>query len=144
MFQSPGVLFAGGPGRGGLLVEEGGLGRGPAGVAHGPDDHRVFIRPEAQPEFVADLHLTRWFRSVAVHGDLAAGDRVDGNRTRLEEPRGPEPLVEADRAERFASGFPCHIQKILPDPPQGRRGLTTPAAPIDSTHALALIQRTRL
>ena len=48
-----------------------------------------------KPEFVADLHLTRWFRSVAVHGDLAAGDRVDGNRTRLEEPRGPEPLVDA-------------------------------------------------
>jgi hypothetical protein len=49
-----------------------------------------------QPNLVAGLHHFRALRPVAVHIDFAAVDRLGRKGTRLEEPRGPQPLVEAD------------------------------------------------
>ena len=53
---------------------------------------------------VAHPHVPRGLHAGALHVDAAAGDGLGGQRARLEEPRRPQPLVDAHLARRSRRG----------------------------------------
>src|ERR1019366_9931524 len=100
VLELPVKLLAGRPGLGRLFVEQRGLRGGPATVAQRPHDHDVLVGAEPHAYRVAGLHVARGLHALAVHGYLATLDRRHRDRTRLEEPRRPEPLVHPDGCRR--------------------------------------------
>jgi hypothetical protein len=78
-----------------LLVELLGLGRGPAPLGRAADDHRATRLPDGDLELVARPDLLARLDRSAVEVHAAAVDRLRGQGARLDQPRGPEPLVEA-------------------------------------------------
>ena len=58
-------------------------------------DQDMLIGTEPQADLVAGLDRLGGFGALAVHLDLAAGNCLGGERPRLEEARGPQPLVDS-------------------------------------------------
>jgi len=56
----------------------------------------MLIGAHTKAYYIARLHRFRRFGALAVDFDLTSGDRFGRRRARFEEPRGPEPLVEAN------------------------------------------------
>jgi hypothetical protein len=61
-----------------------------------PHRDRVLVRPQPDPDLVSDLDRPRPLGPVAVDFHLAALHRFRRERTRLEEARRPQPLVQPD------------------------------------------------
>ena len=76
-----------------FLVELLGDRRGAAQPRHAFDDHGTHDGRLAQRNSVADLHFARGLDLLAIDLDPALADLFDGERPRLVEPRGPQPLV---------------------------------------------------
>src|SRR5690606_1845839 len=91
-----------------LLVERLGHLRRPAAIAQ--PEHRDVeqLIAAADPQGIPDAHGTRRLRALPTHLDLAVLDRVARQAARLEEPRRPEPQVQAHRAGGFDGRSRCH------------------------------------
>jgi hypothetical protein len=58
-------------------------------------DHDVLLGPKPQPDLVARFDRLRRLRAFPIHRNLAPGNCVAGERPRLIEARGPQPLVDS-------------------------------------------------
>src|SRR6185437_5042944 len=65
--------------------------------------HGMLEGRPAHDDLVAGPHLLRGLGALAVHRHVAGGDRLDRQRARLEETRGPQPLVDAHQPSRRTS-----------------------------------------
>jgi hypothetical protein len=80
----------------GLLVQGPGQGRRAATVMEtGNDNHKFFVTPR-DPQLVADLHTPGGLGPFAININVAAGHGLAGNRSDLEKPGRPKPLVDPD------------------------------------------------
>ena len=80
-----------------LVVQELGIAcRSPAFRYRAHCDEPV-VGPEPHTESVTYLHRFGRLGAIAVELDFAAGDRFSSKAARLEETRGPEPTIEANR-----------------------------------------------
>jgi len=61
-----------------------------------PDQQVVLERALPHPHLIAEVDEFRSFGALAVYLDLAAVDRLGGERAGSIEAGGPQPLVEAD------------------------------------------------
>src|ERR1700716_3609703 len=67
-----------------------------APLGDGAHDDEPVVWPHPHTQMIASLDLLRGLCAVVVDLHLAPGDGGRRERPRLEEARGPEPLVEAD------------------------------------------------
>src|SRR5690606_13658779 len=112
VLELPGELLAPLAALGGLLVEPGRLCRRAAAPRKPAHHHPVLVRAEADTDFVADGHRAGPLHRRIIDLDLPAADRLRRQRARLEETRGPEPLVEADALVLGVGGFVTTVPRV--------------------------------
>src|SRR5262249_25167047 len=66
-------------------------------LAETANDQDMLIRTDAEPDLVTQFHGFGRLGAFPVDIDLSAGHRLRRERSRLEEPRRPQPLVDSDR-----------------------------------------------
>src|SRR4051812_12214685 len=137
----------------GLLVERRGHARGPPPVGDAAHDDRPPEVADRDLDRVLRPDLLRRLHSHAVHVHAPAGDRLGREPARLEEPRGPEPLVDPHglhrprltarwpAAERGPPGTASTPEPCWPDP--GRSGCTVSGTPSRPGMSPAPRRRTR-
>ena len=86
-----------------LVIQRGVFGR-PTPFGGNTNRDLVFVRALSDTYLVSGVNQLRPLGPRAAHLHLAPGDGFHRQRPRLEEPRGPEPLVDADGARRSCQG----------------------------------------
>jgi hypothetical protein len=77
-----------------FLIKRCGNSSGSTPVRNACHHNRVFVRPIAYPNLVANPDLFSTFDTFIVDMHLAAVDRIGRQAARFEESRGPQPLIE--------------------------------------------------
>ncbi len=112
--ELPVELLARLAGGGGFLVETLGFRSGAALVAGPTDLEYKLVGTAAKSHLIAGAHVLGGLGTLAVHVHLATIHGLRGECARLEEARGPEPFVYADRIgpERSVIGMRGHLNKL--------------------------------
>ena len=118
VLQLIGESFTRRPAGVGLTVKPGRHRRGPAQLAHAKDVDVVLVGRTTNRDAIADADHPRAFGALVAEVDLAAVDRLAGQRSRLEPPRRPQPLSSRTRAPLAAMG---RVPPMTPSRPRLRQ-----------------------
>src|SRR5690606_20603048 len=88
-----------------LDVQRAGERCGPAALAERAHRDDPFVGSDAYRQPIADAHRPRGLHALVTDLDLAAFDGLRGRRAGLEEPRRPQPLVDAHAPGSAGHGF---------------------------------------
>src|SRR5204862_832791 len=111
-----GMPLAGGEGIRGLLVERRGDARRAAALGDARDHDRPPHFADPHLDDVGGAHVLRRLHALAVDPDVAPGDGVGREAAGLEEPRRPEPLVDANCLHSYSRLLPPPYPRRPPTP----------------------------